>query len=208
MTKMRYRVSSGQCLSLSRIVILTSMMSAAISLATITVIMILLTLQDVWTLLIEIIKHWILRQQWDLSVSSHPCISIGFGSICFMGFMRWAEVNKCFIDMIVDYTRHYFVPRQHIRKPQPPALPRASLHHPAFYLLAAPHSRHQTGQEGAAPALAGHPSHHHSRQNSYLQLHNLHHLLHWSPGVCGVPSHHRNSAGGLPPPLEAGLCSL
>ena len=68
---MRCRVSSGQCLSLSRIVILTSMMSAAISLATITVIMILLTLQDVWTLLIGIMKHWILRQQWDLSVSSH-----------------------------------------------------------------------------------------------------------------------------------------
>lgn len=66
---MRCRVSSGQCLSLSRIVILTSMMSAAISLATITVIMILLTLQDVWTLLIEIIKHWILRQQWDLSIT-------------------------------------------------------------------------------------------------------------------------------------------
>ena len=80
--------------------------------------------------------------------------------------------------MIADNTRHYFVPGQHIRQPQPPALPGASVHHSAFYLLSSPHSRHQTGQEGAAPALAGHPSHHHSHQDYHLQLHNLHHLLH------------------------------
>ena len=67
---MRCRVSHGQCLSLSRIVILTSLMSAAISLTTIIFIMILLTLQDVWSMIIDIIKHWILRQQWDLSVST------------------------------------------------------------------------------------------------------------------------------------------
>ena len=62
-------MSSSQCLPLSRIVILTSMMSAVISLTTIIFITILLMLHDVWTLLIEIIKHWILIQQWDLSVS-------------------------------------------------------------------------------------------------------------------------------------------
>ena len=67
---MRCRVSHGQCLSLSRIVILTSLMSAAISMTTIISIMILLTLQDVWSMIIDIIKHWILRQQWDLSVST------------------------------------------------------------------------------------------------------------------------------------------
>ena len=66
---MKCRLSSGQCLPLSRIVILTSLMSAAISLTTIIFITTLLTLPDVWSLLIEIIKHWILRQQWDLSVS-------------------------------------------------------------------------------------------------------------------------------------------
>jgi len=66
---MRCRVSSGQCLPLSRIVILTSLMSAAISLTTIIFIMTLLTLPDVWSLLIENIKHWILRQQWDLSIT-------------------------------------------------------------------------------------------------------------------------------------------
>ena len=60
---------SDQCLPLSRLVILTSLVSAVISLATIIFIMILLTLEDVWTFLMEIIKHWILRQQWDLSVS-------------------------------------------------------------------------------------------------------------------------------------------
>ena len=60
---------SGQCLPMSRIVILTSLISAVISLASIIFIMILLTLEDVWTFLMEIIKHWILRQQWDLSVS-------------------------------------------------------------------------------------------------------------------------------------------
>ena len=54
---------------MSRIVILTSLISAVISLASIIFIMILLTLEDVWTFLMEIIKHWILRQQWDLSVS-------------------------------------------------------------------------------------------------------------------------------------------
>ena len=60
---------SDQCLPLSRLVILTSLISAVISLASIIFIMILLTLEDVWTFLMEIIKHWILRQQWDLSVS-------------------------------------------------------------------------------------------------------------------------------------------
>ena len=60
---------SDQCLPLSRLVILTSLVSAVISLASIIFIMILLTLEDVWTFLMEIIKHWILRQQWDLSVS-------------------------------------------------------------------------------------------------------------------------------------------
>jgi len=60
---------SGQCLPMSRIVILTSLISAVISLASIIFIMILLTLEDVWTFLMEIIKHWILRQQWDLSIT-------------------------------------------------------------------------------------------------------------------------------------------
>ena len=79
---MKCRLSSGQCLPLSRIVILTSLMSAAISLTTIIFITTLLTLPDVWSLLIEIIKHWILRQQWDLSVS------INIYSLLFMHFNK------------------------------------------------------------------------------------------------------------------------
>ena len=115
---------------------------------------------------------------------------------------------KCFIDMFLDNTRHYFVPWQHIRPPQPPALPGPPLHHPALHLLAATRSRHQAGQEGAAPALAGHPSHHHCRQDSHLQLHNFYHILHWSSGVCRVSPRDRNSPGGLTSPLEAGLSSV
>jgi len=122
--------------------------------------------------------------------------------------MRSTELSLLSAYMFVDNTRHNFVPRQHISPPHPSALPSAPLHHPAFHLLAAPHSRHQTGQEGASAALAGHSSHHHSPQDSHLQLHDIHHILHRSPGVHSVPSHHRNSPGGLPPPLEAGPSSL
>ena len=61
------------------------------------------------------------------------------------------------------------------------------------------------GEEAAVPALAALPHDHHRHHDDGLHLLDLHHFLHWSPGLHRVPGGVWPGAGGLHPGVEAGL---